>query len=227
MAFNYSPKIVTDGLILYLDAANPNSYVSGSTTWRDLSRYGNDFIMQGNITWDVVNGFGNFTGNSTGNGNKFYCVNSNFAKALKTANGGIGYTTIVFAKSTSIAISWQKLIGQSDADNYIDLYARAGTATYWQEDGSTVYVDNNQVTHNTYVLGNAGFHMLSSTNVNGGTTTIPTTTFSIGNEPDGSSAGNNAYPWYGNIAIVQVYNRVLSLTEIQQNYYTLKTRFGL
>ena len=41
MAFIYSPKIVTDGLVLYLDAANPKSYVSGSTAWNDLSRGGN------------------------------------------------------------------------------------------------------------------------------------------------------------------------------------------
>ena len=32
MSFTYSPKIVTDGLVLYVDAANPNSYVSGNTT---------------------------------------------------------------------------------------------------------------------------------------------------------------------------------------------------
>ena len=38
MAFSYSPKIVTDGLVLYLDAANPYSYVSGSTAWNDISR---------------------------------------------------------------------------------------------------------------------------------------------------------------------------------------------
>ena len=38
MAFSYSPKIVTDGLVLYLDATNPYSYVSGSLNWNDLSR---------------------------------------------------------------------------------------------------------------------------------------------------------------------------------------------
>jgi hypothetical protein len=227
MGLYHSPRIVTNGLVLALDAADRNSYVSGSTTWYDLSGNGNDFILQGNITWDAVNGFGNFTGNSTGNGNKFYCVNSNFAKALKTANGGVGYTTIVFAKCTTSGVTWQKLIGQSDSENYIDLYARASSTTYWQEDGSTIYVDKNQVAINTYILANTGFHMLSSTNINGGTTTTPTTTFSIGNEPNGSSVGNNAYPWYGNIAIVQVYNRVLSLTEIQQNYNALKSRFGI
>jgi hypothetical protein len=31
------PDIVRDGLVLHLDAANPYSYVSGSTTWFDLS----------------------------------------------------------------------------------------------------------------------------------------------------------------------------------------------
>jgi hypothetical protein len=33
MAFNYSPKIVTDGLVLYLDAANRYSYPGSGTTW--------------------------------------------------------------------------------------------------------------------------------------------------------------------------------------------------
>ena len=38
MSFNFSPKIVTSGLIHYFDAANVNSYVSGSTTWYDISK---------------------------------------------------------------------------------------------------------------------------------------------------------------------------------------------
>lgn len=42
MAFHYSPKIVTDGLVMYLDAANTKSYVSGSTSWNDISRGGNN-----------------------------------------------------------------------------------------------------------------------------------------------------------------------------------------
>ena len=37
--FNGGPQgIVTNGLVLYLDAANRDSYVSGSTAWNDLSR---------------------------------------------------------------------------------------------------------------------------------------------------------------------------------------------
>ena len=37
MATYYSPKIVTDGLVLVLDAGNIKSYRSGSTSWFDLS----------------------------------------------------------------------------------------------------------------------------------------------------------------------------------------------
>jgi len=36
MSFHYSPKIVTDGLVLMLDAANPKSYPGSGTTWSNL-----------------------------------------------------------------------------------------------------------------------------------------------------------------------------------------------
>ena len=45
MATNYSPKIVTDGLVIYLDAADKNTYSSGSTTWSDLSGNGYDGVL--------------------------------------------------------------------------------------------------------------------------------------------------------------------------------------
>ena len=36
MAFNYSPNITTDGLILYMDPANTRSYTTG-VTWSNLA----------------------------------------------------------------------------------------------------------------------------------------------------------------------------------------------
>ena len=70
MAYNFSPKIVTDGLVLYLDAANTKSYVSGSTVWNDISRGGNNgslingptFISGngGSIVFDGVNNYVEF-----------------------------------------------------------------------------------------------------------------------------------------------------------------------
>ena len=36
------PSIVTSGLVLFNDAANRKSYVSGSTSWRDISNNSNN-----------------------------------------------------------------------------------------------------------------------------------------------------------------------------------------
>lgn len=36
MSLSHSPKVVTDGLVLYLDAANQRSYPKSGTTWSDL-----------------------------------------------------------------------------------------------------------------------------------------------------------------------------------------------
>ena len=42
MARRYNPRIVTDGLVLALDAGNTKSYPGSGTTWTDLSGNGNN-----------------------------------------------------------------------------------------------------------------------------------------------------------------------------------------
>ena len=46
MAGNVAPNIVTDGLVLYLDAANSKSYTSGSTLWENITSGTGSFPMQ-------------------------------------------------------------------------------------------------------------------------------------------------------------------------------------
>ena len=85
-------NITLNNLICFLDASDTNSYPGTGSVWYDLSGRNNHFNIIGNITWDSTNGFTNFTGNSVTNGNKIQAqVPSNFS-ALKTANGGLGYT---------------------------------------------------------------------------------------------------------------------------------------
>lgn len=48
MAFNFSPKIVIDGLVLYVDAANRYSY-RASSTWFDLSAKNAQ-----NVSWGIT-----------------------------------------------------------------------------------------------------------------------------------------------------------------------------
>lgn len=68
-------NITTNGLVLFLDAANPKSYVSGSTTWNDLTfnqntttlvngpTYSSSFA--GGIVFDATNDYGAVTNDLT------------------------------------------------------------------------------------------------------------------------------------------------------------------
>jgi hypothetical protein len=223
------PQKATGGTITTVAGYTIHTFTSSGTftpnlIWYDSSGNGNNFTIQGNITWNAVNGFSNFDGNSTGSGNKIF--RNSFPQNLKTSQGGNGYTIIVFARSTVIASAWRKLIGNWDGDNYIDLYQSPGG--FWHQDGSdeTLYVDGVQVSNDTFVMSNAGFHCYAATNTNNGTLSNPTLPLTIGNEPNGA-ANPNAYPWIGDIAVVLMYNRVLTNTELLRNYNVLKSRFGL
>ena len=52
MSFHHSPKIITNGLVLYLDAANSSSYVDG-TLWSDM--IGNNHITLSGLTYENNN----------------------------------------------------------------------------------------------------------------------------------------------------------------------------
>lgn len=222
MGFYRGPKIVTDGLILTLDAGNGRSYSGSGTAVYDISGNSNHFTIQGNVSWSAANGFGNFEGNSTGSGNRL--LRNSFPTGLKLVQGGSGYTVLLWAKSTGGAGGWRKLIGNFDGDNYIDLYQQSGSPYGWHQDGSgeTLFVDGTNVSNDTYVMPNAGWHLWGATNFNNGTVSNPTYGLSIGNEPH-----NNNYPWIGNIMTCSIYNRVLTSDELLKIYNAQKTRFGL
>ena len=69
---SYSPHIVTDGLVLCLDAANPRSYPGSGTTWYDLSGNGYNCELAnttfntnhgGSIDFDGTDSYGAFDTN--------------------------------------------------------------------------------------------------------------------------------------------------------------------
>jgi hypothetical protein len=217
-------NIVSNGLILQLDTNVNESYPGSGSTWYDISGFDNHFTIQGNVTYDAINGFGNFDGNGSGNGNKIY--RSGFGRNLKTSQGGDGYTVMVYCRSTGGSPAWRKVIGNSDGDNYIDLYQSASSPYGWHQDGSgeTLYVNGTAVTQDLSVMPGAGYNLYIATNSNSGGLNNPNGDLTIGNEPNVGS-GTNAYPWIGYISVVLVYNRVLSTTEMTQNYTALKSRY--
>ena len=56
MGLSHSPRIVTDGLVLCLDAANSRSYPKTGTTWTDRSTSGNNGTLTNGPTFDTNNG---------------------------------------------------------------------------------------------------------------------------------------------------------------------------
>ena len=56
MGINYNPRIVTNGLVLALDAGNIKSYPGSGTTWGDLSGNGNVGIMTNGPVYSSMNG---------------------------------------------------------------------------------------------------------------------------------------------------------------------------
>ena len=70
MALYHSPLVVTDGLILYLDAANPRSYPGTGTRWYDISGNG----LYGDInSGEFISGqFGGYLQNANNQSNFFY-----------------------------------------------------------------------------------------------------------------------------------------------------------
>lgn len=214
MSISYNSSIVTSGLILCLDAANPRSYSSGST-WYDVSGNNNNFTLNGTLTHSQTAGFSGWTQT-----NRWY--KDSFPSNLKTSQGGAGLTTFVWAKCTGSG-GWQKMIGNGDEQNYIDLYS-SPSGYYTCEDGSTLYYnDAINVAAATLFIADSVWRMYISTNSNSGTLTNPTDAFGIGSEGD---AGYN-YPWQGNIMSVMIYNRVLSSAEMIQNYNAYRGRFGV
>ncbi len=56
MAFGNGPRIVTNGLVLSLDAADRNSYAGSGTSWSDLSGNGNNGTLTNGPTFNSGNG---------------------------------------------------------------------------------------------------------------------------------------------------------------------------
>jgi hypothetical protein len=247
MAFHYSPKIVTDGLILYLDAANTRSFVSGSSVWNNLSRdNSNNGTLKNTATYSSIN-----SGTLTFDG-------FDFASGAYVDLG----TTTTFDIPGDVSVSvWHKLIKPSTTQApYDTLYANgsmmdgrgavvyyAGTGpgvsgilpnkyTWWQN-GSDGSIKSTSLTYSVGEWRNITVTRSGSTGnwkisfyINGNLDSSHITTSNPGtNQPTsiGRFGSYNGNHFNGNISNVKLYKRELSASEVLKNFNALKSRYDL
>ena len=241
MAFAYSPKIVTDGLVLYLDAANPYSYVSGSTAWNDISRGGNNGTLvngptfssanNGSIVFDGVDDYVDCGNNTplqiTNNLSVFGWVkggsqdNKDIVTKYRTISDQRSWIFGTSLSSDGLGTNKLKVVLSSNGT------FNSGFLKYYISD--LVVFDNNW----KYV----GFVFQSNSlklYVNGSEVSTTKIYDATVNTLYNSSASvwvgamsNPANQYTGNVSTTQIYNRALSSDEVLQNYNATKGRFGL
>ena len=219
MAFHYSPKIVTDGLVLCLDAGNTKSYI-GSGTWSDISRGGNNGTLVNGPTFSSLNG-----GSIVFDGSNDYVTINSGSDILSNVN----YTKISWFYVTSFTTA-NHIISSSGGGQHAFWLASGNKLNSGHNGSWSTVVSTTTLSLNTWYFGAVTFNTTTGWNlyVNGlsESTSVNLTTFSgIGDISIGSFWGSNVFT--GRIPIAQVYNRVLSSTEILQNYNATKTRYGL
>jgi hypothetical protein len=211
-----TPTIVTNGLVLNLDAANTKSYVSGSTTWIDISGNNNSGSIVNNPGYDSTNG-----GSLVFKGLYEYVDCGNKSSLNLTA-----LTLSMWFKTTTTTN--QVLMGKTNTISYY-MNTANGAFSLWTSGSATATSSTN--------LANGNWHNVVATMT--GTTRIlyidgVFSASGTGNPPGIDSnilyIGRSAtvvIPFSGSIAQTSIYNRALSQAEITQNYNALKSRFGL
>jgi hypothetical protein len=228
MAFGNGPRIVTDGLVLALDAGDRNSYPGSGTTWRDMSGNGNNSTLTNGPTFSSLNG-----GAIVYDGIDDYSINTlsaGFTQAM---------TVITVAKSTNS--TWNSIAGLGSAryaNGYIIHNNQGDTSTtFYLLDSSGGYTGLNSVTptniqnYNFYGLTTDGStHKIYLNGYETFTTTVSISRTNTGSPQsnylglDSTIAGRHTAE---QVAIHLIYNRSLTASEILQNYNAQKSRFNL
>ena len=234
MALAHSPRIVTDGLILHLDAANPKSYIGSGTSWVDISGKGNNGTLVGG------------TGYSSDNGGCLIFDGTD-DKVTMSAGSDFAYGTgdftveIWFNVTGTTPQTWgEVLYAQTIAGtNYFVVNSAIGnppskypTFTHGTGGGGTGVVSSTAYTEGTwhhYVVTRNGTALtvyLDNSSV--ATATVSQNFTNTSYVPTiGAYTHINSNNFDGKISIVRVYKgKGFSSSDVTQNYNAIKWRYG-
>jgi hypothetical protein len=226
MGVAYNSSIVTNGLVLCLDAGNTKSYSGSGTTWTDLSGNGNNGTLAngvgynsgnlGALVFDGSNDFVLLSSNTTFGNNTTWEAWIYSTGNVSTYNMFMGRYLPYFGFYAGNGLVFSNLIG----GNQVTIYASGLSLNTWYHTTFTTSYDGTNTTMRIYVNG-----VETSSAVYGGAQGNYSNPFMIG---DGNNSSNSTwYPFVGRISNVKIYNRTLTVNEIQQNFNANRSRFGI
>ena len=216
MGLKHHPRVVTNGLVMYLDAANTRSYSGSGTSSNSLV---------GGIGATLVNGVG-FTSSNNGaftfDGSNDY-INFGNSSAVQQSSG----TLSAWAKASSPGGGYRGIIAKQGA--YGLFYTDSVLVAYdWAADAprSTGVNIADNTWKNVVLTYQSGVSNDTRIYING--VSVLTTTITVlnqtGNLFGGAEANAGQYAAC-QISLFNMYNRALSATEILQNYNATKGRY--
>ena len=230
MALSHSPSIITQNLVLCLDAANSKSYPGSGTTWTDLSGRGNTGTLvngvgynSGNLGSLVFDGVDDYTNHSSilSSGQQRYTIS---AWWKTSANNRI---QVVWEQNSSAAASntraalifvnanWGFNGQNNDAHDKVPVRINQWT-------NGTITIDTTLGTNPVKIYENGSLYWEGNTD--GSASNLNVGNFASGL---GRKISSNSEYFIGNIAITQIYNRALTAAEVSQNFNALRGRFGI
>jgi len=222
MATLYAPRIVTDGLVLCLDAGNRKSYPGSGTTWNDLSGANNTGTLTNGPTFSAANG-----GSISFDGvNDYIDVGNPTSLQLSSA-----ITIHSWVKGTSFS-TLGNIVSKNSNNGYRFRVNLNGSITWFDRGatnliGTSAGVITTTTWYNIVTIGDSSglkIYVNGTLNTSGGSAYSPTT--STGNFLIGANTEFNEY-YNGNIATIIVFNRALTAAEVLQNYNATRSRFGI
>ena len=225
MALAHSPKIVTDGLVLCLDASDGKSYSGSGTTWTDRSGNTNNVTLVngvgfgsnngGVLTFDGVNDHataGNFFNYQAFTINLWVNPGSTQAQyAGILDNNHTGAQNWVLQQNSTNQNQYNFLVlgasAQNSATGNFNLTAGVWVNLTFTYDGTKVRGYNNGV-------------LFATGGALGTTINYSNQSFNIGRW-----GGGGRY-WEGEYGSLHAYNAALTAAEVLQNYNATKGRFS-
>ncbi len=234
MTTSYSPLIVTDGLVMYLDAANTKSYPGTGTTWTDISRNNNNGTLTNGPTFSSAN-----LGSIVFDGVDDYVNCGNL--------GTIGNTQTIEVWFNSNSVTSYKNVLDMNYSTYFPNTGNVGPRLEQYSSGQLIWIWSGNTTNNNIynyptlenINANKWYHTIFTLNsgawqwylngilIQSGTSPQGyVTTYGDVNIGRGFVLDPSRY-YSGNIPSVKIYNKALSTAEVLQNYNATKTRYGL